>query len=129
MSQTQKEKKYCHGEIKMNKIIAIIIAISICLSTSSISYSYDTLSTASVVLAGGIIKAQNSDVVKKYKRKDCPVCKGAGWYWSGDGIKKVDCGYCEPELKQNQSNVIVHPPVTLKQQCADGVCKPITKVK
>jgi hypothetical protein len=23
------------------------------------------------------------------------VCKGKGWYISGDGIKKVDCGYCE----------------------------------
>ena len=37
----------------MNKIIAIIIAISICFSASSVSYSYDTLSTASVALAGG----------------------------------------------------------------------------
>lgn len=49
---------------------------------------------AAVILAGGIIdKRDNID--KKYPRKDCPVCKGKGWYISGDGIAKVDCGYCE----------------------------------
>jgi len=52
---------------------------------------------AVVTVVGGIIKAQSVAVVEKYKRKDCPVCKGKGWYISGDGIKKVDCGYCEPE--------------------------------
>lgn len=52
--------------------------------------------TAPVTLAGAIIKAKNVDSVKKYKRKDCPVCKGKGWYMSGDDITKVDCGYCEP---------------------------------
>jgi len=60
------------------------------------SYSGSTL--APVNLAAGIIKAKHLDgPVKRYKRKDCPVCKGKGWYISGDGIKKVDCGYCEPE--------------------------------
>lgn len=113
----------------MNKIILILIAISICFPVSSVSYAYDTLSTASVVLAGGIIKAQNSDIVKKYKRKDCPVCKGAGWYWSGDGIKKVDCGYCELESKSEPQKVVTHPPVTIKESCPDGVCKPQIKVK
>ena len=53
--------------------------------------------TAVVTLAGGIIKAsQKDDVVEKYKRKDCPVCKGKGWYLSGDGIAKINCQYCEP---------------------------------
>jgi hypothetical protein len=53
--------------------------------------------TAVVTLAGGIVKAsQKSDIVEKYKRKDCPVCKGKGWYLSGDGIAKINCQYCEP---------------------------------
>ena len=53
--------------------------------------------TAVVTLAGGIVKAsQKDDVVEKYKRKDCPVCKGKGWYLSGDGIAKINCQYCEP---------------------------------
>ena len=53
--------------------------------------------TAVVTLAGGIVKAsQKEDVVEKYKRKDCPVCKGKGWYLSGDGIAKINCQYCEP---------------------------------
>ena len=54
-------------------------------------------STSTVSLIGGVIKARHDaeeqDV--KYPRKDCPVCEGKGWYMSGDGIEKVDCGYCE----------------------------------
>ena len=59
-------------------------------------------STAAVVLAGARIKASRSDDqdVKKYNRKDCPVCKGKGWYVSGDGIKKIECTYCEPDNSQ-----------------------------
>lgn len=53
--------------------------------------------TAVVALTGGIVKASLKDeVVEKYKRKDCPVCKGKGWYLSGDGIAKINCQYCEP---------------------------------
>ena len=53
---------------------------------------------AAVILAGGIIDKKEI-IDKKYPRKDCPVCKGKGWYISGDGIAKVDCGYCEEESK------------------------------
>ena len=52
--------------------------------------------TAVVTLAGGVVKASQKDDVEKYKRKDCPVCKGKGWYLSGDGIAKINCQYCEP---------------------------------
>ena len=64
------------------------------------SNKYYGSSTAPVVLAGAIIKAQHSETTKKYKRSQCPVCKGKGWYLSGDKIKKVDCGYCEPETEK-----------------------------
>lgn len=61
--------------------------------------------TAAVVLAGGIIKSKSSIVInKKYQRKDCPVCKGKGWYMSGDGIKKIECTYCEPDANLNCSS-------------------------
>ena len=64
-----------------------------------------TSSTAAVVLAGGIIKSKYSvSIEKKYPRKDCPVCKGKGWYISGDGIKKIDCTYCEPDMKTSCSS-------------------------
>ena len=69
-----------------------------------LSQSYSGSSTAVVTMVGGIIKGSSVVVVQKYKRKDCPVCKGKGWYMSGDGIKKVDCGYCEPD-KQNSPNI------------------------
>ena len=68
------------------------------LAISSIAMAQNVSSLASVTMAGGIIKAQHGDgIVKKYNRKDCPVCEGKGWYISGDKISKVDCGYCEQE--------------------------------
>ena len=75
------------------------IAVS-CFLLASVFFAISTnYSTTSVVtLVGAKIAASQKDVpVKKYKRKDCPVCKGKGWYISGDGIAKVSCGYCEPE--------------------------------
>jgi len=80
----------------MKNISLLILAVSL------ISSNIDKVSTtAAVCLSGAVIKTSNDDTTnKKYKRKDCPVCKGKGWYISGDGIAKVDCGYCEPETKQ-----------------------------
>jgi hypothetical protein len=91
------------------------------------AYKYNGSTTASVVLAGGVIKAQHEVIDKKYKRKDCPVCKGKGYYISGDGISKVDCGYCEPETKPPGAPVM-HPPLILKPNCQSGTCsQPIRK--
>lgn len=75
----------------MNKIFCILICSSLFLSQAH----YYGSSTAAVTLAGAVIAANNMDIVKKYKRKDCPVCKGKGWYMSGDNIKKIECQYCE----------------------------------
>lgn len=70
----------------------------ICLGLSSIlyfQYNKTYSSTSVVTLVGAHIKAKNTPIINKYHRKDCPVCKGKGWYVSGDGIEKVNCGYCE----------------------------------
>jgi ribosomal protein S27AE len=85
----------------MNKILLSFFAVSLFFSQAS----YYGSTTAPVVLVGGVIKAKHvqPDQVK-YKRKDCPVCKGKGWYMSGDGIKRVDCGYCEPEDGSKSAN-------------------------
>ena len=108
----------------MNKLICSILIGSVLFS----SYDYNGSTTASVVLSGAIIKAQHTNIEKKYKRKDCPVCKGTGWYISGDKITKVNCGYCEPEKTENASTkVIVHPPVFVNQDCNNGKCPIPTK--
>ena len=60
--------------------------------------------------------------VEKYKRKDCPVCKGKGWYISGDGIAKVDCGYCEEEPKEN-----IQEPVVVEEVYSDPPLVPIPR--
>ena len=109
----------------MEKIITILLYFTL---SGSILYSQEISSLSSVTMAGSIIKTKNTDIVKKYQRKNCPVCRGKGWYISGDGIAKVDCGYCEPEKKQNPPNVVVHPPVTMKlvpensADCRNGAC-------
>lgn len=108
------------GEEKiMNKLFLIVpLLLSVSIFGSS---DYSGSTTAAVTLAGGIIKAQQADKIeKKYKRKDCPVCKGKGWYISGDDISKVPCGYCEPE---QQSSEVTHPPVVIKPDCNTKVIK------
>ena len=79
---------------RMNKFLAFSLICSIGLFSTN-SYYGSTL--APVVIAGAIIKTSHIETMKKYPRKNCPVCKGKGWYISGDSIKKVDCGYCEVE--------------------------------
>jgi len=77
----------------MNKIlIATALSLPILFGSSQPKYS----TTAVVTLAGARVATENSGVIEKYKRKDCPVCKGKGWYMSGDGIAKIQCQYCEP---------------------------------
>lgn len=92
----------------MHKIF--IISLLCCGIFTSINDNINTLSI--VTLIGAKIKASQVHIEKKYRRKDCPVCEGKGWYISGDKIKKVDCGYCEPETKlnndSNQSKTYYH---------------------
>ena len=91
----QNVKKYCRGENNMYKFYATVLIASLVFG----SYGYNGSTTSAVTLVGGIIKAQNTETSHKYKRKDCPVCKGTGYYISGDKITKVECGYCEPDKK------------------------------
>lgn len=78
------------------------------MATAMTALSLPRYSTTSVVALTGaqILSQQQEQPVKKYKRKDCPVCKGKGWYISGDGIAKVSCGYCEPENKELPADFI-----------------------
>jgi len=77
----------------MNKLI-LIFAVSLPLFFGVSTKPYSTTSVVTIV--GAKIIAQNANVAKKHKREDCPVCKGKGWYMSGDGIAKIQCQYCEP---------------------------------
>lgn len=83
---------------------------------------YNGSTTAAAVVSGGILKAKHQIDNKKYQRKDCPVCKGKGWYISGDGIKRVECGYCVPDNEL----ISPEPKSVLKkdQNCENGICVP-----
>lgn len=104
----------------MKSIIFPLIATILLFGSS---YSGSTISA--VTLAGGILKAKQVEVVKKYKRKNCPVCKGTGKYLSGDGIKMVDCGYCEPEKTQEPINGVIQSGTTISKKiiCGPDGCR------
>ena len=96
----------------MNKILFAGVIASALITSSTPEYS----TTAVVTLVGSKIAASQQDApLKKYKRKDCPVCKGKGWYISGDGIAKVSCGYCEPENKKLPEDFI-NPSMVIKNE-------------
>jgi len=105
----------------MNKLISLCLIGSALVASD---YGYNGSQIAAVTLAGGIIKAKHVvEGVKKYKRKDCPVCKGKGWYISGDDISKVPCGYCEPDKTQEPISEVTHPPAVLKPDCKTRVIR------
>lgn len=118
----------------MNNTICLLLVATVLFGSSP----YKGSTTSAVILAGGIIKSTHIEMPdKKYERKNCPVCKGTGKYLSGDGIKMVDCGYCEPEKKAipttpkvqpiaPQKTIIQHPPIIIRNpqpQCNSPNCK------
>jgi len=113
----------------MNKYYIGLVCVSILFGQSH----YYGSTTAPVVVAGGIINAKHiQEVTKKYKRKDCPVCKGKGWYMSGDGIKKIECTYCENDKGSISIGPIISVQPHSDQQtpkCHDNKCKPSTIIR
>lgn len=83
----------------MNKLLFLLLASSVIVAGSNVD---NVSTTAAVCLTAGVMSSEHTET-EKYKRKDCPVCKGKGWYISGDGIAKVDCGYCEPDESSQKS--------------------------
>jgi hypothetical protein len=91
----------------MKNLISILI---LTVMTGVVVGELQPSSTSSVSLIGGVIKARRvADQDSKYPRKDCPVCEGKGWYISGDGIEKVDCGYCEETKEEPTEHQVDEP--------------------
>jgi hypothetical protein len=117
-------------EKKMNKFYLGLFCITLIFAQSR----YYGSTTAPVTVAGGIIKAKHvQENVEKYKRKDCPVCKGKGWYMSGDGILKIECTYCEPEKQsitigpiKSINPTVPAPAPPSSKNCPNGQC-PISR--
>jgi hypothetical protein len=107
----------------MKTIRLLMVSSLFLLNTANDTVPFSrTRSTAAVTLAASVIKVKNSDSSKKYPRKECPVCKGQGWYISGDGIKKVDCGYCIPDKKSDGAQSTSNNKTL--NNCVDGSCEP-----
>ena len=105
----------------MNKLFVGLF----CVSLLFVQGHYYGSTTAPVTLAGGIIKAKHvQETSSKYKRKDCPVCKGKGYYISGDGILKIECTYCEPDKGSVSIGPIqsINPKVPKKATIAQPDC-------
>lgn len=87
----------------MYKILLLIFFNTIIFS-STYNPQFSGDSKAVVTTIGGIIRAQRTnEIEKKYPRKNCPICKGKGYYISGDGISKIECVYCEADKKLTSS--------------------------
>lgn len=78
----------------MYKILICTTALTVGLFSFSSPIKQEAI-TASVALSGAVIKYPLLEKTEKHKREDCPVCKGKGWYLSGDGLAKIQCQYCE----------------------------------
>jgi hypothetical protein len=108
----------------MNKILFSFLVGSLILSNAT---TYNGSTIGPVIIAGSIVKSSGIEIVKKYKRKDCPVCKGTGKYLSGDGIKMVDCGYCEETKGEVSSSEVSKKSPFCKCvdcKCENCQCKP-----
>lgn len=65
-------------------------------------------------------KPQEIIVDKKYKRSECPECKGTGILVSGDGLSRIACQYCEPD---KQSVGLFSTQIKCCEDCiCDGEC-------
>jgi hypothetical protein len=110
----------------MNKLFLGLFCVTLLFSESH----YYGSTMAPVTLVGGVIKAKHmQETSSKYKRKDCPVCKGKGYYISGDGILKIECTYCEPDKGSisvgpvKSINPTAPKKVTISQpNCSTGKC-------
>jgi hypothetical protein len=110
----------------MNKLFIGLFCVSLLFTGSS----YYGSTTASVTLAGGVIKAKHvQENESKYKRKDCPVCKGKGWYMSGDGIKKIECTYCEEDRGTLSVGNIISINPNIPYKCNESQCKPSQNIR
>jgi len=78
----------------INKLACFSVIIATLFSSVPKQQEYSTLSVITIV--GAVVSSESQETIEKYKRKDCPVCNGKGWYLSGDGIAKIECQYCEP---------------------------------
>lgn len=110
----------------MSKLLAIMLGLTVIYTPDS-NYSGGTL--APVILAGSVIKHSGTEIINKYPRKDCPVCKGKGWYLSGDGIEKVPCGYCIPDKSEVKDSIkCANPDCTCTNcDCVNCGCVPSVK--
>ncbi len=52
---------------------------------------------ANVIVKYSIENPSDGVVDTKYKRSECPECKGTGKLGTGDGLGGKECGYCEPD--------------------------------
>lgn len=87
----------------MNKFILPLLIVSTIFFSN---YNYTGSTTAAVTIAGAVVYTKSLPTIEKYKRSKCPVCKGHGWYMSGDGIKKIECTYCEPDSQETITTII-----------------------
>lgn len=110
----------------VNKIYSFVVIIALLLSGCQqkvvekhyASQDYTTTASAFIVHEGIVNPSKGGggeEVVVKYKRSECPECKGKGVIVQGDG-HSATCPHCEPDKKEEPPLV---KEVTIVAQCCD----------
>jgi len=89
------------------------------------SQDYTTAASAFIIHEGIVnpSKGGGGEVSTKYKRSECPECKGSGVLVSGDGLHRQTCPYCEVD-KGDVGQIIdeVIKPKAFAQCCPHCIC-------
>ena len=104
--------------MELNKYLAIfLILISGCdnVDTTKLNVNKDFGEGYASVCVSYIKLYNNGGSVVKFKRSQCPHCKGSGKIKSGDGIITMDCPYCEADKSSG--------PIASNNCCPHCICE------
>ena len=104
-------------------VLFIVLAITGCetkvVEKHYTSENYTPAASAFLVYEGIVnpSKGGGGEVVVKYKRSECPECKGKGRIIQGDGHSE-ECPHCEPDKKEmTEFKEVIEPKLAAK--CCD----------
>lgn len=117
----------------VNKLCSLIVIIALVVTgceTKIVEKHYATQdytpAASAFIIHEGIVnpsKGGGGEVSKKYKRSECPECKGAGIIYPDGGGVKLECPYCvvdNDSVGQTVADVLT--PKAFAQCCPHCIC-------
>jgi len=107
-------------------ILTALLLVGCGTKTIEKQYIHDfyTTEVAAVIIHEGIVNpGKDAVIANKYKRADCPECKGTGIIVSGDGLHTQVCPYCEAPQKGLVGNLLGDDKCCSHCICTSCECK------